>query len=391
MRLSEYYTPTRVVFGRGAEKKAGELTLWSGCKKVLVHYGSERTKKSGLLDTVLDSLKQSGIGYVLLGGVKANPVLSLVYQGIELGKKEGVDMILAVGGGSVIDSAKAIAYGIANDFDVWKLFTGEKTAAGCLKNACVLTIAAAGSEMSNSCVITKDEGLQKQAYNDDISRPVYALMNPELTYTLPQYQTMSGCADIMMHTMERYFTIGERLELTDRVAEELLKTVMENAKILLKKPDDYQARAEVMWAGSISHNGLTNFGGPGGDFATHKLEHELSALFDVAHGAGLAALWGSWARYVMKEDIGRFARFAVNVMGVEMGDPQQTAVKGIEAMEAFFRSTGMPVSMSDMDIKADDALLDELADRCSHNGTVTCGSFKVLKRDNMRDIYKLAK
>ena len=294
MENFNYYTPTRVVFGRGTENQTGELVKQQGCRKVLVHYGGNSAKKSGLLDRIFRSLEEAGIDYVSLGGVVPNPRLSLVYEGIELCKKKQVDFILAVGGGSVIDSAKAIGYGMANEGDVWDFYEGKRQATACMPIGAVLTISAAGSEMSNSSVITNENGWLKRGYNTDYCRPKFAVMNPELTMTLPKYQTASGCVDIMMHTMERYFNQSDNMELTDGFSEHLIRTVMKNAKILMEHPDDYNARAEVMWAGSLSHNGLMGCGTDGGDWASHQLEHELGGMFDVAHGAGLAAVWSSW-------------------------------------------------------------------------------------------------
>ena len=271
----KYFTPTKVVFGKNTESKVADLIKEFGGTKILIHYGGGSVVRSGLLKRVTDTLDGAGISYVTLGGAVPNPHLGLVYEGIELCKKEGVDFLLAVGGGSAIDSAKAIGYGVANEGDVWDFYDYKRQAKGCLPLGVILTIAATGSEMSDSSV-----------------------MNPELTMTLPDYQTACGCTDIMMHTMERYFTNGGNMELTDALAEGLLRTVKKNAVILRDDPMNYDARAEVMWAGSLAHNGLTGCGNDGGDWMTHKLEHELGGLYDVAHGAGLAAIWGTWARYV---------------------------------------------------------------------------------------------
>ena len=297
------YTPTKVVFGKETENQTGALVKEFGCKKVLLHYGGHSVVKSGLLDRVCASLTKEGIAYVLLGGVVPNPRLSKVREGIDLGRKEQVDMILAVGGGSVIDSAKAIGYGLTNDCDVWDIYEGKQKPTACLPIGVVLTIAATGSEMSDSAVITNEDGWIKRGYSSDYCRPKFAVMNPEITYTLPTYQTFSGGADILMHTMERYFTTTKDTQFTDAISEALLVNTMHFLRVLLKDPKDYNARAQVMWAGSISHNGQTGVGLQS-DFATHKLEHELSGLYDCAHGAGLTALWGSWARYVRKTDIG---------------------------------------------------------------------------------------
>lgn len=392
MENFSYYTPTRVVFGRAAEEQTGELVKAQGCSKVLLHYGGGSAERSGLLGRIRQSLDQAGVSYVSLGGVVPNPRLSLVYEGIDLCRREGVDFLLAVGGGSVIDSAKAIGYGVADGGEVWEIYEKKRRAKGCLPIGTVLTISAAGSEMSNSSVITNEDGWLKRGYNDDISRPKFAVMNPELTMTLPKYQTASGCVDIMMHTMERYFNQSGNMELTDGISEHLIRTVMKNARILMDDPDNYEARAEVMWAGSLSHNGLTGCGTDGGDWASHQLEHELGGMFDVAHGAGLAAVWGSWARYVMDARPERFAQFAVNVMGAEPGaDDTETALRGIQAMESFYRAVGMPVCVKDMGIEMTEAQMRELAEKCSHFGKRTIGCVKKLDQEDMYQIYRNAR
>lgn len=388
-----YYTPTKVVFGKETEQQTGELVKAAGAKKVLIHYGSGSVIRSGLLDRVKEKLCKEEIEYVELGGVVPNPRLSLVYEGIELAKREGVDFILAVGGGSVIDSAKAIGYGVANEGDVWDFYDRKRTADACVPIGVILTIAATGSEMSDSSVITKEEGWVKRGYNSDLCRPVFAIMNPELTMTLPDYQTACGCADILMHTMERYFTNGDQMEITDSMAEALLRTVMKNALILVNEPDNYDARAEIMWAGSLSHNGLTGCGSTDKDFATHGLEHEIGGMFDVAHGAGLTAIWGSWARYVYRDCLHRFSRFAVNVMQIDPKDKKEemVALEGIAAMEAFFRKINLPVTMKELGIELTDEQIEELARKCS----VACGgkkgSAKVLKESDMKIIYEMAR
>lgn len=383
-----YYTPTQVIFGKAAEQQVGELVKAQKCKKVLLHYGSGSARRSGLLDRIEESLTEAGIAYTELGGVVPNPRLSLVYEGIELCKKEGVDFILAVGGGSVIDSAKAIGYGMTNEGDVWELYDRKKQAQACLPIGAVLTIAAAGSEMSDSSVITKDEGGIKRGYSSNYCRLKFAVMNPELTMSLPDYQTASGCVDILMHTMERYFVNGGNMELTDSIAEGLMRTVIKNAEILKSDPKNYNARAEVMWASSLSHNGLTGCGIAGGDFASHLLEHEIGGMFDVAHGAGLAAIWGSWARYVYKDCLPRFEKFAINVMGVETGeDAEATALKGIEAMEAFYRRIDMPTSLKELGISPSEEQIEEMAEKCSIACGGKKGSAKVLVKEDMLAIY----
>ncbi len=387
-----YFTPTKVVFGRNTEQKVATLIREFGGKKVLIHYGGGSVIRSGLLKRVTDTLDEAGIPYVSLGGAVPNPRLSLVYEGIELCKKEGVDFLLAVGGGSAIDSAKAIGYGVANEGDVWDFYDYKRKAEGCLPLGVILTIAATGSEMSDSSVITKEEGWIKRGYSSDYGRAKFAIMNPELTMTLPDYQTACGCADIMMHTMERYFTNGGNMEITDALAEGLIRTVMVNAEILVKDPKDYDARAEVMWAGSLSHNGLTGCGNDGGDWMTHKLEHELGGLYDVAHGAGLAAIWGSWARYVCKDCLPRFKRFAVNVMGIEpVGSDEEIALKGIEAMEDFYRRIHMPTNLRELGVEASDEDLKTMAHKCFVGTGGPKGSAKLLYEEDMLEIYKASR
>ncbi|MBO4787575.1 MAG: iron-containing alcohol dehydrogenase [Lachnospiraceae bacterium] len=387
----KYYTPTKVVFGKETEYKVAELIREFGGTKVLIHYGGGSVIRSGLLARVTKCLDEAGIAYITLGGAVPNPHLSLVYEGIELCRKEGVDFLLAVGGGSAIDSAKAIGYGVANEGDVWDFYDYKRQAKGCLPLGVILTIAATGSEMSDSSVITKEEGLVKRGYSSDYCRPRFAILNPELTMTLPDYQTACGCTDIMMHTMERYFTNGGNMEITDSMAEGLLRTVKECAKVLAKDPNNYDARAEVMWAGSLAHNGLTGCGNDGGDWMTHKLEHELGGLYDVAHGAGLAAIWGSWARYVYKNCLPRFKRFALNVMGVaNEGSDEEIALRGIEAMEDFYREIKMPTNLRELGVKATDEDLVLMAHKCAVGVNGGMGSARFLREEDMLAIYRMS-
>ena len=389
----KYFTPTKVLFGKNTEDKVAELIQEFGGKKVLIHYGGGSVIRSGLMQRVTDKLDAAGIKYVKLGGAVPNPHLSLVYEGIELCKKEGVDFLLAVGGGSAIDSAKAIGYGLMNEGDVWDFYDYKRQAKASMPLGVILTLAATGSEMSDSSVITKEEGLVKRGYSSDFGRPKFAILNPELTMTLPDYQTACGCTDIMMHTMERYFTNGGNMELTDSMAEALLRTVKENAKILARDPKNYDARAEVMWAGSLSHNGLTGCGNDGGDWMTHKLEHELGGLYDVAHGAGLAAIWGSWARYVYKNCLPRFKRYAINVMGVpaDAGTDEEIALKGIEAMEDFYREIKMPTNLRELGVEATDDDLKLMAHKCAVGVNGGKGSARFLKEEDMLEIYKMSR
>jgi len=386
-----YYAPTKVIFGKSTELQVGSLIASQNCKKVLLHYGSGSVKKTGLLDRVKKSLDDAGISYVELGGVVPNPRLSLVYKGIDICKKEGVDFLLAVGGGSVIDSAKAIGYGATNDFDVWEIFEKTKQAKNCLPIGVILTIAASGSEMSNSAVITNEDGWKKRGSNYDICRPKFAIMNPELTMTLPEYQTMCGSTDILMHTMERYFTNQGNMEITDAIAEGLMRTVIKNTRKLLTNPNDYDARAEIMWSGSLSHNDLTGLGNGGNDFASHRLEHELGGMFDVAHGAGLAAIWGTWARYVYKECLPRFKKFALNVWNIEnKGSDEEIALKGIEAMENFYREIKMPINLRELGINPTEQQICELAKKCAIATGGKVGSAKVLHEADMKKIFEAA-
>ena len=387
----EYFTPTKIVFGKNTEERVGELIKEQNCKKVLVHYGSGSVIRTGLLNRIYRSLDESGIDYVSLGGVVPNPRLSKVYEGIDFARKEGIDFILAVGGGSVIDSAKAIGYGVYNEGDVWDFHIKKRKAKGCLPVGAVLTIAAAGSEMSNSCVITNEEKGIKCGHSSNYGRLKFAIMNPELTYTLPDYQTQSGCVDILMHTMERYFTASSTMQLTDSISEALMRTVLKNSKILKNDPTNYDARAEIMWAGSLSHNGLTGCGNDGGDWACHQLEHELGAMYDVAHGAGLSAVWGTWARYVYKSCPERFARFAEYVMELPHDDDMdRLSLAGIQAMEDYYRSVDMPTSLTELGISPSEDEIQKLAYGCSRQNTRTIGIVQKLNLEDMAEIYRKA-
>ena len=392
MKDFNFYAPTEVVFGKQSEEQVAQLVKRYGGSKVLIHYGGKSAKRSGLLDKMEALLKEAGIPYVMLGGVVPNPRLSLVREGIELCRKEQVDFILAVGGGSVIDSSKAIGYGVPYEGDVWDFWLGKDAPKACLPIGAVLTIPAAGSEMSNSCVISNEETGLKLGINSNLCRCRFCIMNPERTFTLPPYQTAAGATDIMMHTMERYFTVHEDMTLTDGIAEALMRTVKDCVFDVLRDPEDYRARAQIMWAGSLSHNDLTECG-TCKDFATHKLEHELSAMFDVTHGAGLAAIWSSWARFVLPGHESRFARFAVNVMGVDndFTNPERTALKGIEAMEQFYHAIGMPVGVKELIGRTlTDDEIKVLARKASRDGKLKLGNIRVLERPDMEEVFRLA-
>lgn len=391
----KFYAPTEIIFGKDTEVQVGDLCKKYGAHKVLIHFGGQSAVKSGLIQRICSSLEAAKIEYVLLGGVVPNPLLSKIYEGIELCKKEGVDFILAVGGGSVIDSAKGIGYGIANEGDVWEYYVKKKEITACAPLGAVLTIAAAGSEMSNASVVTNENGQLKRGLSTDYCYCKFAVMNPELTYTLPEYQTASGCTDIIVHTLERYFLRNDvrQLALVDEIAEALLRNVMRYVKIALKNPCDYDARCEIMWSGTLSHNDITGDRNVG-DWSCHQLEHELSGMFDVAHGAGLAAVWGSWARYVYQENAERFAQLAVNVFNIpyDYSNPKATALEGIAAMESFFRHIGMPTNIKDLiGSELTDEQIKELAHKCSFMGKRSIGQFKVLNEEDMQNIYRMAK
>ena len=393
MAYTEYFAPTHVYFGRETETLAGKVLAEKGAKRVLLHYGSGSAEKSGLLGKIRASLSESGIRFTELGGVQPNPRLSLARKGIEICRKENVDFILAVGGGSVIDSAKCIAYGVPYDGDVWDFYCGKVIPQTRLPIGVVLTLSATGSEMSNSSVITSDEVTPNDKFgcNTNLGRPVFALMNPELTYSVSRYQTGCGSTDIMMHTIERFFHNGPELDFTDEIAASLLKTVIRYTKTALEKPDDYEARANIMWAGSLSHNGLTNMGfESGGDWACHRLEHELSAIYDVAHGAGLSAIWSSWARYVKQTDPSRFAKLGRLVFGIENKDTAKAADLTIDAFENTFESFGMPVRISGLGIDATDEVCRMLAEKASLKGAKTLGNFRILETEDMYRVFKAA-
>jgi len=394
MNSFEYCSPTNIVFGKDVEQKVGEMVAECGCKKLLVVYGGGSARKSGLLDRVEKSLETSGIDYVELGGVVPNPRLGLVHQGVDLCKKENVDMILAVGAGSTIDTAKAIAMGVYYDGDVWDIFEGKAKCEKALPTCNILTLAATGSETGSGTVITNEDGMLKKGFKTQILRPVFTLMNPELMYTLPPYQTASGVVDIMMHTFERFFVPSGENELTDRIAESVLKTVMQYGAICYDEPENYTARSEVMWAGTLSHNFITGLGRVQ-DWATHQLEHELGGMFDVAHGAGLAAVWGSWARYVCKDKdvVLRFARYGVNVLGLPMNyeQPERTALEAIEATERYFKRIDMPTCISELLGRTlTDEEIKELSVKCTYFGRRKIGGVIKLGESEIAEIYRMA-
>ena len=355
MENFNFYSPTEFVFGRGRENECGVYVKKYGGSKVLLHYGSGSARRSGLLDRVIASLKAEGVDYVELGGVQPNPHDTLVYKGIEICKREKVDLILAVGGGSVIDSSKAIAMGSCYDGDFWDFYSKKAVPQAALPVGVVLTLAAAGSEGSGDAVITRQDGLLKRGCTTDLIRPRFSVLNPELTFSLPAWQTACGCTDIMSHTFERYFSPTEDVEVTDRLCEAILMTIIKEAPRVIANPEDYDARANIMWAGMVAHNNIVGAGRIQ-DWSSHKLEHELSALYDCSHGAGLAVIQPAWMEYIMPRCVMRFARYAVRVWGCKMDfeHPEVTAREGIDRTRRFFASIGMPVNFQQLGAREED-------------------------------------
>ena len=386
-----YETPTKVYFGKGQELEVGRIIKGYNVNKVLLHYGGQSAKASGLLDRVKKTLDDENISYVELGGVVANPELSLVRKGIELCKSEGVDFILAVGGGSVMDSAKDIANGVANpDVDVWDFSLGKAVPKATLKKGCILTLSAAGSEMSNSCVITDTDNGDKRGYGSPMNRMDFAIENPELTYTVNDYQTACGIVDIAMHTIERFFMPGEDTYLTDSIAIAVIKSVMRAGTDCLLDPEDYNARANMMWASSLAHNGLTHCG-RSFQLTVHQLEHEVSGMYPkVAHGAGLAAIWCSWARYVYTANIPRWLQYAHEVwnMDIDYEHPELTILDAIDTQEKYYESINMPTNLKALGVKEED--LEILADKCSRGKTRKLAGYMELGYEEILEIFKMA-
>ena len=392
MNNFEQYTPTKVIFGKGSEEKAGEAVKNAGGSKVLLVYGGGSAVKSGLIERVEKSLNEAGVGYIEFGGAKPNPTLAHAEDGVVIAKMENIDFVLAVGGGSAIDTAKAIAHGTANpDNALWDLWTKKVPLTKSLPVGAILTIAAAGSEMSDSAVLTNEETGAKGGINTEFNRCRFAIMNPELTFTLPLYQQAAGITDIMMHTMERYFIPEIKCDLTDEIAEGLLRTVIKNGEIVMKDQNNYDAQAEIMWCSSISHNNLTECG-RGKDFSVHKFGHALSAVFDYTHGASLAAVWGAWAEYLYKDAPDRFAKFARKVWNIDDPDDLSAAKKGIDATVAYFKSLGMPVSLKEIgpDVEWTDEIIELLAMKATMQDTVKLSRIRPIGAKEAAEIYKLA-
>ncbi|WP_028515763.1 iron-containing alcohol dehydrogenase [Ruminococcus flavefaciens] len=382
-----FYSPTEFVFGKDRESECGEYVKKYGGSKVLIHYGGGSAERSGLLGRVRESLNKNGISFVELGGVKPNPRDTLVYKGIDLCRSEGVDFILAVGGGSSIDSAKAIAAGVPYDGDFWDFYSG-KSIEKALPIGVVLTIAAAGSEGSGDSVITKEDGMLKRGAGSDVLRSKFSILNPALTQTLPAYQTACGATDIMAHVFERYFTNTTEVEITDRLCEAVLITMVKETPRVIADPDNYDARANIMWAGMVAHNGLVGVG-RSQDWNSHGIEHELSALYDCAHGAGLAVIMPSWMEFVYKHNVMRFCQMATRVFGCQMNfeNPESTALEGIRRFRSFLHSIGMPINFAELGAKEEDipALVEKFG-----IGRRRTGGFVALSADDITEIYKIA-
>ena len=384
-----FYSPTEFVFGKATEMQVGALARKHGARKVMIVYGGGSVVRSGLLDRVKQSLQEAGIEYCLMGGVQPNPVDTKVYEGIEFCRREQADMLLPVGGGSVIDTAKAIAAGVLYEGDFWDFYIGKAKVTKALKVAVVLTIPAAGSEGSGNTVITKLDGLQKLSLRvPEVLRPVFSIMNPELTYTLPPFQTACGVADMMAHIMERYFTNTQEVEIGDRLCEGTLMAIINEAPKVMRNPEDYGARANLMWAGMIAHNGTCGVGCEE-DWASHFLEHEISAIYGVTHGAGLSVIFPAWMTWMVEHNVGKIAQYAVRVWGVhESEDKKAVALEGIGKLKAFFSSLGLPVTFKELGVENPD--IDRLADSLHRNKGELVGNYVKLTKQDSKEIYHLA-
>lgn len=384
----QFYSPTEFIFGKETEAQAGEMVKKYGGKKVLLHYGGKSAANSGLLDKVKESLEDSKIEYVELGGVKPNPRDTLIYRGIDICRKEGVDFILSVGGGSCIDSSKAIALGVPYDGDFWDFYGSGKVVRKALPIGTILTIAAAGSEGSGASIVTKEDGWLKRDVSSDLLRPKFSILNPELTCSLPPYQTACGATDIMAHVFERYFTNTKEVEITDRLCEAVLMTMIKETPRVIADPGNYEARANIMWAGTVAHNDIVGVG-RSQDWNSHAIEHELSALYDVAHGAGLAVIMPAWMEFVYKHDIMRFAQAAVRIWGCEMNfiNPELTALEGIRCFRSFLSYIGMPINFEELGAREED--IPKLVEKMGI-GNGRTGGFVQLSSNDIIEIYRIA-
>ncbi len=391
MQSFSFYTPTKIEFGIGSELKVAENVKQFGCSRVIIIHGSDRVLKNGLMDKVTNNLKENGIEFTIIGGVVANPLLSFCYDAIEKAKEFKADFVLGVGGGSVIDTSKAVAHGLANpETDIWEFWLRTKDLVKSTPVGVILTMSAAGSEMSDSAVLTNDKTMQKRGLNTVFNKAKFALMNPELTYSVPKDQIACGVVDIMMHTLDRYFTSNTVNQMTDLIAESVLKNIMTNGVVAYQNPTDYTAVSEMMWTSTLSHNSITGLGQLP-DFAPHALAHELSGKFNTYHGAALSTIWGSWAMYTYKTDIKRFEKYGKNVLGLDEGDSEKTALKAIEKTVEFFKTLDMPTCFSEASIPLQtEAELKELGFKCVFEGKRVVGNFMKLEEKDCTAIYTLA-
>ena len=388
MNNFQFYSPTEFLFGKDTENNCGAYVKKYGGTKVLIHYGSASAIRSGLIDRVKDSLSKEGISYVLLGGVQPNPRDTKIYEGIELCRKENVDFILSVGGGSCIDSSKGIALGALYDGDFWDFYSHKASVTKALPIGTILTIAAAGSEGSGASVVTKEEGMLKRDVGSDLLRPKFSILNPALTETLPPYQTACGATDIMAHVFERYFTNTTEVEVTDRLCEAILLTMIKETPRVIEDPHNYQARANIMWAGTVAHNDIIGVGRDQ-DWNSHGIEHELSGLYDCAHGAGLAVIMPAWMEYVCDHNIMRFAQMATRIWGLPMNfeNPKATALQGITAFRKFLHDIGMPINFEELGAKEEDIPI--LVEKFGLGDSKT-GGFMPLSSEDVANIYRIA-
>lgn len=385
----DYGAPTRIIFGKDTQHQIGQLAAQYGYKKLLVHYGGGSVVRSGLLEDVKKALTQAGVAFVELGGVKPNPCDNLVYDGAALCKREGVDAILAVGGGSVMDSAKAIALAAPDDGDFWDFYQRTRTPKEHLPVCTIVTLAASGSEASNSAVITNTKTRQKMGLGIPQNYPVFSILNPELTYTLPAYQTACGCADMMAHVLERYFTNTDQVGLSDRLLESVMQTILQYGPIALRQSDHYGARANLMWAGTLAHNGLFGMGREG-DWGSHKLEHILSARYDVAHGAGMAVIFPAWMQVQYKHNIPLFSQLFQRLFGIQpdRDQPEQTILQGIEMLRSFYRSLGLPTTLGQLGVPKED--IPWLVQHVQRDASGKVGSFHPLDDQGIQAVYEHA-
>lgn len=387
-----FYAPTEIIFGKDTELKVADAVKKWGGSRVFIVYGGGSVIRSGLLERVKNVLDEAGICHMEFGGVKPNPRLSHAEEGVRRATEFGADFILAVGGGSVIDTAKGIAIGSCHlEEKLWDIWTKKIEAKKALPIGSILTIAAAGSEMSSSAVLTNEETRKKTGLGTELNRPKFAIMNPELTYTLPKYQIACGIVDIMMHTLERYFNVNTGTHMmTDEIAEGLLRTMIVNGAKAIEDSKNYDAMSEIMWCGSLSHNDITGLG-IGRDFSVHKFGHELSAMFDVAHGASLSTMWATWARYVYETDLARFKHLGEKVCGLQIEDEREAAYATIDKIEAFFRSIHMPTSIGELECGVlSDNVIRELAERTTNYGKIKIGTFCPIGTEEVYEIYKKA-